>query len=94
MATVVTPTAETQEGLRRELAHEREELVRAIDSLRDSAHVGSLIETRLPLVLVGAVGLGFVLGGGIGATARLFFRRSREGRTRAVFGPFALVERA
>jgi hypothetical protein len=34
-----------------------------------------------------------VVSGGIGATMRLLMRRSREGRTKARFGPFSLVDR-
>ena len=42
---------------------------------------------------VGALGAGFLLAGGIGATARLLMRRGREGRTKARLGPFSLVDR-
>jgi hypothetical protein len=93
MATVEAHTAENHTELRRELARERLELVRAIESLRSSTSVRGLLDGRVPLLAAAAFGAGFVLAGGIGATARLVFRRRREGRTRAVFGPFALVER-
>ena len=87
------PTAETTGELRRELAEERRELTRAIESLRRSTHVGGALENRLPIAFAGAFAVGFVVAGGIGATARLVFRRRRERRTLAAFGPFAVVER-
>jgi hypothetical protein len=90
---VDTPPAEDRRALRRELAQEREELARAVDSLRQSTNVGGALNGRLPIVLTSAFVVGFVVAGGIGATARLLFRRGREGRTLAVFGPFAVIER-
>jgi hypothetical protein len=44
-------------------------------------------------VAAGAVGAGFVIGGGIGATMRLFARKSREGTEKARFGRFRLIDR-
>jgi hypothetical protein len=37
--------------------------------------------------------MGFLLAGGVGATARLIFRRGREGETKAKFGRFRIVDR-
>jgi hypothetical protein len=37
--------------------------------------------------------VGFLLAGGVGATARLIFRRGREGDTMAKLGRFRIVER-
>ena len=85
-------TTETRE-LRRELEVERQGLARAVESLRESADLTAAIRARLPLFLLGAFAVGFVLSGGIGATMRLAFRRGREGRTRARVGPFVLVDR-
>jgi len=79
--------------LRGELAKERADLARAVNSLRRSTSVDGALDGRVPVVLATAFVAGFVLAGGIGATARLAFRRGREGRTLAVFGPFAVVER-
>ena len=68
--------------VKRELEGEREALSRAVDGLRDE--VGELtdirgkLKARLPVAAAGALGAGFFLAGGIGATARLFMRRSRE----------------
>jgi hypothetical protein len=92
MAIDTPPTDETR-ALRRELAQEREALARALGSLRQSTDVRGALDGRLPLALAAAFVVGFVVSGGIGATARLVFRRGREGRTLAVFGPFAVVER-
>jgi hypothetical protein len=72
----------TDEDVRRDIEAERERLARAVDSLRDgvgeATDVAGKLRSRLPLVAAGALGAGFVLAGGIGATARLFFRRGRE----------------
>jgi hypothetical protein len=94
MATVEARTAENHTELRRELARERQELVSAIEALRQSRpDVKNAVRARLPLTLAAAFVVGFVVAGGVGATARLAFRRGRERRTVASFGPFALVER-
>jgi hypothetical protein len=90
---VDTPTAEDTRVLRRELAREREELARAVDSLRAATSVRGALDGRLPLTIAAAFLVGFIAAGGIGATARLVFRRRREGRVFGAFGPFALVER-
>ena len=39
------------------------------------------------MVAAGALGVGFLLAGGVGATARLIFRRGREGETKASARP-------
>jgi hypothetical protein len=84
----------TQEAdVRRELAAEREELVGAVEELRHSADPRTALRPKLPLIVIGAFAIGFVLAGGIGATARLVFRRGREGRAAAHFGRYTLVER-
>ncbi len=36
------------------------------------------LRSKLPLVTAGALGLGFVASGGVGATARLLLRRRRK----------------
>jgi hypothetical protein len=77
------------ETVRRDIERERERLARAVDSLRQAAR----IRVSLPVLGAAALGAGFVLAGGIGATARLLFRRSREGTTRARVGRFELVNR-
>ena len=72
----------TQEQVQRELATEREALARAVEDLRegmsDATDIGGKLKSRLPAAAAGALALGFFLAGGIGATARLLMRRSRE----------------
>jgi hypothetical protein len=85
------PTREAD--VRRELALERAQLADAMDDFRRSADVERALRAKLPLLVAAAFAVGFVLSGGIGATARLVFRRGREGRTRARIGRFALVYR-
>lgn len=66
------------EDIRRDLEAEREQLATAAENLRQSMNVTKALRSKLPLVAVGALGAGFFLAGGIGATARLLFRRGRE----------------
>jgi hypothetical protein len=74
--------ASTEQNLRRELGEERERLVEAVDTLRDelgeATNIRAKLRSKLPVAAAGALGLGFVASGGIGATARLLFRRGRE----------------
>lgn len=94
---MATGNSRTTEDVRRELEFEREGLARAVDSLRaevkGATDVGAKLHSNLPAFTAGALGLGFVLAGGIGATMRLMARRSREGTTKAKLGPFSLVDR-
>src|SRR5918912_700740 len=86
------------EDVRRDLEQERDQLATAADSLRQSlgeaTDVTGKLRSKLPVVAGGALAAGFVLAGGIGATARLLFRRGREGSTKARLGPFSLVDRS
>lgn len=72
----------TDEDIRRDIAAERERLAEAVGSLREgmgeATDVSGKLRSRLPLVAAGAAVAGFFLAGGIGATARLIFRRGRE----------------
>ena len=85
------------EEIRRQIEAERDELATAVDTLRaeigEATNVGAKLKAKLPAVAEGALGAGFVLGGGIGATMRLFARKSREGTEKARFGRFRLVDR-
>jgi hypothetical protein len=83
----------TPEQVRREIETERERLAQAVDHLRDGVNLTGAVRAKLPVFAAAALGAGFVLAGGIGATMRLLMRRSREGETKARFGPFRLVER-
>jgi hypothetical protein len=87
----------TTEEVRRELESERERLAQAVDSLRaevkDATNVRAKLRANLPVVAAGALGAGFFLAGGVGATMRLLFRRGREGKEKARFGRFSFVDR-
>jgi Protein of unknown function (DUF3618) len=83
----------TPEQIRREIETERDRLAEAVDQLRNGMNVTGALRSKLPVVAAGALGAGFVLAGGIGATMRLIMRRSREGETKARFGRFRLVDR-
>jgi Protein of unknown function (DUF3618) len=89
--------ARSPEEIRRQIEAERDELATAVDTLRveigEATNVGAKLKAKLPAVAAGALGAGFVLGGGIGATMRLFARKSREGTEKARFGRFRLVDR-
>ena len=87
------PATETPEQVRAQIAAEREQLVAAVDEMRAAADPTAVLKSKLPLLAVGAFAAGFVLGGGIGATMRLAFRRGREGREQARLGRFALIRR-
>ena len=87
----------TTEEVRRELESERERLAYAVDSLRaevkDATNVSAKLRGNLPVVAAGALGAGFLLAGGVGATMRLLFRRGREGKENARLGRFSFVDR-
>jgi hypothetical protein len=87
----------TLEDVRRDIESEREQLADAADTLRESlgeaTNVKAKLRSNLPAVAGGALAVGFVVAGGIGATARLIFRRGREGETKARVGRFRLVDR-
>jgi hypothetical protein len=87
----------TTEEVRRELESERERLAYAVDSLRaevkDATNVSAKLRGNLPVVAAAALGAGFFLAGGVGATMRLLFRRGREGKEKARFGRFSFVDR-
>jgi hypothetical protein len=83
----------TPEQVRRDIEAERDRLADAVDDLRGEMDVNATLRPKLPLAAAAALGAGFVVSGGIGATMRLLMRRSREGRTKARFGPFSLVDR-
>ena len=85
------------EEIRRDLAAERERLATSVEDLRaaiaEATDVKGKLAAKLPVVAAGALGAGFFLGGGIGATMRLLARRSREGTTEARVGRFRIVDR-
>jgi hypothetical protein len=87
----------TLEQVRREIETERDQLASAVDVLRseigEATNIGAKLRSKLPVVAAGALGAGFLVAGGIGATMRLLARRGREGRTKARFGRFSVVDR-
>jgi hypothetical protein len=87
----------TEQQVRRDIEAERDQLADAVEDLRgglaEVTDIGARLRAKLPVVAVGALGAGFVLAGGIGATMRLMARRGREGTTKAKLGPFSLVDR-
>jgi lipid-binding SYLF domain-containing protein len=93
----VSTNNRTPEQVRLEIEIEREQLAGAVDHLRaeisDATDIAAKLRAKLPVIAVGALGAGFFIAGGIGATMRLFARRSREGTTKARFGRFSFVDR-
>ncbi len=91
------PEQRTPEQVRREIEVERDGLATAVDSLRqavsEATDIAGKLRARLPAVAGAALGAGFVLAGGIGATMRLLARRGREGTEFARLGRFAVVDR-
>jgi hypothetical protein len=94
---MATRNGRTAEAVRAEIAEERERLADAVDDLRAgigaAADIGGRLSAKLPLVAMGALGAGFFLAGGVGATMRLIFRRGREGREAARVKRFSIVDR-
>ncbi len=83
--------------VRRDIAAQRDQLVAALDALRpqlrEATDVPAKLRANLPAVAAAALGAGFVLAGGIGATVRLVFRRGREGQEVGRLGRFSVVDR-
>ncbi|MDQ3067047.1 MAG: hypothetical protein M3R12_07840 [Actinomycetota bacterium] len=72
----------TPDTVRREIESERRELAEAVEHLRDglgsAADVTGKLREKLPVVAAGALGAGFFLAGGIGATMRFLARKGRD----------------
>lgn len=87
----------TAEQVRHEIEAEREQLAAAVDDLREgigeATDVSAKLKGKLPVVAAGALGVGFVVAGGIGATMRMLARRGREGKEKVRLGRFKLVDR-
>jgi hypothetical protein len=94
---MATRDGRTAADVRRDIETEREQLADAVDELRtglgEVTDISGKLRGKLPLVAAGALGAGFFLAGGIGATMRLLARRGREGKTTAKVGRFSLVDR-
>lgn len=72
----------TPDTVRREIERERQELATAVEQLRDglgsATDVTGKLRAHIPVVAAGALGAGFFLAGGIGATMRFLARKGRE----------------
>jgi hypothetical protein len=72
----------TSETVRREIELERQELATAVEQLREGigevTNVTAKMRAHLPLVAASALGAGFFLAGGVGATMRFLARKGRE----------------
>jgi hypothetical protein len=94
---MATRNGRSADQVRRDIEAEREQLAEAVEELRGGlaqvTDIGGKLSSKLPVVAVGALGAGFFLAGGIGATMRLLARRGREGTTKAKLGPFSLIDR-
>ena len=94
---MATGNSNATQELRRRIEAERDELATAVDTLRaeisEVTNVSAKLKAKLPAAAAAAVATGFVVAGGIGATMRLFARKSREGTEKARFGRFRLVGR-
>jgi hypothetical protein len=86
-----------QQELRREIREERARLTDEVGALRSelahATNIGGKLRAKLPVAAAGALGLGFLASGGIGATMRLLMRRGREGEPKAKAGRFELIRR-
>jgi hypothetical protein len=84
----------TVEQIRAEIESEREQLAGAAENLRGSigeaTNIGGKLRANLPAAAVGAIGVGFLLAGGVGATVRLIFGRGREDQAKVKVGRFRL----
>jgi len=87
----------TVDQVRHDIEVERDQLAGAAESLREeiseATDITGKLRANLPVMAAGALGVGFLLAGGVGATARLIFRRGREGETKAKLGRFRIVDR-
>jgi len=83
----------TPEQVKADIEAERDRLAGAVDELRAEMDVNAKLRPKLPLAAAAALGAGFVIPGGIGATMRLLMRKSREGTTKARLGPLWLIDR-
>jgi hypothetical protein len=87
----------TAAEVRSDIEAERDQLADAVEDLRggiaEVTDIRGKLRSNLPLVAASALGAGFFLAGGIGATMRLLTGRGREGTTKAKVGLFSVVDR-
>ena len=91
------PPERNAEAIRRDIEAERARLVSSVEDLNAAVgratDVKGMLQAKLPIAAGAALGAGFFLAGGIGATMRLLARRSREGTNEARIGRFRIVDR-
>lgn len=91
------PAARTPEQIRSELDAQRNELADAVEHLRGelgaAADISGKLKSKLPVVAGAAASVGFVLAGGVGATARYFARRGRESDEKLRVGRWSIRNR-
>jgi hypothetical protein len=90
---MTTADGRTPEQIRLDIETERERLADAVDNLRDEMDINKQLKGKVPIAAAAALGVGFIVAGGIGATMRLVMRKGREGHTKARVGPFFLIDR-
>ena len=82
MAATASVNGRTPDTVRREIEAERIQLATAVEQLREgigeATNVAAKLRSRLPVVAAGALGAGFFLAGGVGATMRFLARKGRE----------------
>lgn len=88
-----TDNGRSPEQVKADIEAERDRLAASVDELRSEMDVNAKLRPKLPLAAAAALGAGFVISGGIGATMRLLMRKSREGSTKVRIGPLTLVDR-
>jgi hypothetical protein len=64
----------TPDQVKADIEAERDRLAGAVDDLRSEMDINKKLRPKLPLAVAAAVGAGFVISGGIGATIRLLTR--------------------
>lgn len=87
----------TPEQIRADIEVQRTQLAASVEHLRDeisdATNIGAKVKAKLPAATAGAASVGFVLAGGVGATARYFARRGRERHEQARVGRWSLRKR-
>ena len=90
---MATSNGRTTEQVRRDIETERDRLARAADDLRAEMNVNRQLKGKVLPAAVAALGIGFVVAGGIGATVRLLMQRRQEDETKSRFALFSFVDR-
>jgi len=90
---MATSNGRSAEQVRRDIEAERERLAGAVDDLRAEMDVNTQLKGKVLPAAAAALGIGFVVAGGIGATVRLLMQRREESETKSRFRPFSFVHR-